>query len=29
LRLLGVRISGLSKISALLKENYYFQEELF
>ncbi|WP_347887803.1 DNA polymerase IV [Nitrosomonas europaea] len=29
LRLLGVRISGLSRISALLKENYYFQEELF
>lgn len=29
LRLLGVRISRLSRISALLKENYYFQEELF
>lgn len=29
LRLLGVRISGLSRISTLSKENYYFQEELF
>ena len=29
LRLLGVRISGLSRISMLSKENYYFQEELF
>lgn len=29
LRLLGVRISGLSKISTLSKESYYFQEELF
>ncbi|MDL1863631.1 DNA polymerase IV [Betaproteobacteria bacterium PRO5] len=29
LRLLGVRISGLSRISTLLKENYSFQEELF